>query len=126
MIPGDKNYIKAEGFFRTFQHYPVDDDWKQELYNYIICGFHPGSFHTAMFASSLYGAACHSHVGNQWSHICAFMKWLGEHAPSECWGNRECVTSWLAMNKEEREAILYRKGFIITDEEVTFKILEKV
>jgi len=124
ILPGDKDRLKAPGFFNTFEHSPVSDDWMQELYNYIILGYHPGSFHTDMFASNLYGAACHSHVSNKWSHIVAFMKWLGHHAPHECWGDKESVKTWLKMTPERRERILLRQKFIITDEELTFKILE--
>jgi len=116
--------LKAHGFYKTFHHWPVNDDWKQELHNYIIHGFHPGSFHRALFRNDLYGASIHTHVANKWSHIVEFMKWLGENAPRECWGDMETVESWLRLSKEQREKILFKKGYIVTDEEVTFMILE--
>ena len=121
--------VKSEGFWFTFKNQTgimqvVPDEWRDELYNYIICGYPPGSFHTACFANDLFSAACKSHVSNEWRSIVAMMRWLSEHGTTGCWGSYENVAWWIALEKEERNEILLQKGYIMTDEEVTWKILE--
>ena len=124
----NKTRIQTRGFLDTFHHWPVSevsDDWVQELYNYFIKGYPPGSFHSACFENNLYRAACTTHLSNQWTDIAAMMKWLGGNAPLGSWGSHTQVVTWLAMSKEDRDAILLKKGWIITDEELAWKLLEE-
>lgn len=120
-----KARIRARGFIESFHHWSVHDDWVQELYNYFIMGYPPGSFHTACFANDLYRASCTTHISNRWEDIAAMMKWLGANAPEFSWGNHTQVEKWLTMTQEERNIVLLKKGWIISDKEVTWKLLEE-
>ena len=120
-----KTRIKSIGFFETFEHWPVHDEWVKELYNYFIKGYPPGSFHSACFENNLYRAACTTHISNRWENITAMMKWLGAEAPLGSWGSYEKVDAWLTKSTEERNIVLLNKGWIISDEEVTWKMLEE-
>jgi len=120
-----KTLIRASGFIETFYTWPVNDEWKQELYNYIVLGYHPGSFHTSCFANDLLGAACSTHISNNWEDIAAMMKWINEYAPKGSWGTYNNVSDWLATTDKERYDICVEAGFILTDEEVTWKMLEE-
>jgi len=117
--------IKYMNFWNTFIDFPLNDEWAFELYNYILNGLKPGSFFTSMYANDLHGAVIHSHVMNRWSDIQDLVKWVNEHAPHQCWGDYQQVTDWLALTKEERYKICSNNGFILTDEEVTWHILNK-
>ena len=117
--------VGEEGFFNTFDMWPVNDDWMWELYNFIIHGLPPGSFHTSCFSNDLLGAAAHSHVSNQWQDIVAMMKWMNENAPNGSWGNRENVKNWVRMDKEESKEILIKKGYLLTDKEITWQLVSK-
>jgi len=117
--------LKASGFFKTFYTWPVNDEWMQELYNYVICGFPPGSFHSACFANDMAGAARNTHPANDWRSIVEMMKWLVACAPADSFGTWTHVESWLQLTNDERNKILLDSGYIITDEEVTFRMLEE-
>lgn len=90
-------------FYATFEHYDgMTDDWQEEIVNYIVYGYPPGSFHVALFENNLADAACKSHPMNQWSMIISFMKWLLHYAPHNSWGSKEKVDAWLALSADER------------------------
>lgn len=115
--------IKYAGFLKTFQTWPVTEDWVQELFNYFICGWHPGSFHRACFANNLFRASLHTHPSNEWKHIVEMMKWINEFAPEGSWGSYENVNQWLELTSETRGQIIRDLGWSKTDEEVTWEIL---
>jgi len=112
-----------EGFWRTFDHYAVPSEWQQELYNYIILGYHPGSFHTAMFENNLSRAVHTSHVANDWQSITGFMKWVMHIGPNECWGSRGKVQAWLELTKEQRRKICEEKRLVLTEKELMWEIM---
>ena len=116
-----------EGFSNTFQHYDenIPQEWQQELYNYYICGYSPGSFHTAVFANDLHDAACRSHVANRWSDICAFVRWILEFAPYESYGSRSAVKAWLKLSAEERREIAQKKRWVLPEAELVWKIVSE-
>ena len=114
-----------EGFWSTFEMWPVTEDWRQELYNYFMCGFRPGSFHTSCYANDLMGAANHTHISNKWTYIVEFMKWLQEYAPAGSCGSYENVQSWLELDTEARNEILIAKGWKLTDKDLTWKIISE-
>ena len=100
----------THGFFRTFQLYPVCDEWQQELYNYFIEGFEPGGFHRACFENDMLKASFRTHPSNQWKQIVEFMKWCFANAPAGSFGHKEKVDAWLTLSDEERFKICYKKG----------------
>lgn len=115
----------TRGFFQTFELYPVHDEWQEELYNYFIKGWPPGSFHTALFANDLVQAAFRSHVANKWGAIREFMKWVYANAPEGSWNSFENVEDWLKLSDAQRRKICENKGWMLTDEELTWKLLEE-
>ena len=124
-----KTRIRCRGFFDTIRNQSgsmdvVPGEWVHELYNYVICGLPPGSFHTACFANDLFGAAHKTHHSNTWPAITGMVKWFSWNAPHQCYGSYEKVTEWIKMDRTERDKILLAHRFIVTDEELTFKILE--
>jgi hypothetical protein len=115
--------IKFKGFLDTFEYYPVNSDWRDELYNYFIKGFRPGSFHTALLSNNLIGAVHSSHVSNQWSDIQAFVKWVQANAPDQAHGNTENVGTWLLMTAAQRQEILIDNNLMCSDQELAWKLV---
>jgi hypothetical protein len=122
------NMQAEQAFWKTFDAktgWPVEfDHWDQEIYNYLIRGWQPGSFHTALFAGDLFGAAQHSHHFNQWEGIVQVAKWVLNVAPPESKGSYENIEKWCKLSDAERQTILLRCGLLYTDREVTWKILK--
>ena len=126
-IPGDIKLKKGEeGFWLTFDLYPVHDEWAVELYNYFMMGWPPGSFHTACFANDLYRATCSSHPQNNWTDIRAFMKWVGANAPPGSWGNPGNVERWLKEEDAESRRIIHEaKGWKLPEDQLVWKIVSE-
>jgi hypothetical protein len=114
------NSAMAAPFRRTFDTWPVTEVWQRELFNYIVLGFAPGSFHAACFANDLSRAAHTSHIMNGWSEISSFMKWLTAYAPVGSWGNDANVMAWLAKSTADRNAICTQYGLLLTEAEVVW------
>ena len=105
----DKTLAK---FYKTFEHSELTDEWRDELANYVVRGYPPGSFHTAMLENNLLEAACRTHPMNQWKNIVAFMKWLMFFAPGVCWGSKDKVKAWLTLSADERRKICEDAGIL--------------
>ena len=101
-------------FCNTFNHYPVSDEWREELERYIIRGLPPGGFHNALYENDLYSAALRSHPLNRWDNIQYFMRWLGEYAPPGSFGYKGCTEYWVKLSPEERRTICETKGILDT------------
>lgn len=114
-----------EDFWGTFQMWPVNEEWAVEMYNYVMKGFQPGSFHTAVFANSLIDAAAHSHPGNDWSNIVAMVKWIHNCAPRESFGSYADVEYWLNLHPEQRDEILYDLGYKTREKELVVRTLKE-
>lgn len=115
-----------EGFWLTFVDYPVHDEWAHELYNYFMCGLQPGGFHTALLANDLHGAACRTHVSNNWRQIAEFMKWVGANAPSGSWGNHGNVERWIKEEDDHSRRIIHEaKGWKLTEKELMWKLVSE-
>lgn len=119
------NKIQLKPFLQTFKLWPVPKQWQTELHNYIIQGWMPGSFHTALFANDLLGAALHTHPMNDWDSIVHFMKWVKNNAPREAWGSYEDVQYWYNLTPKIRNMILLRNNLILTDEETMWESLKE-
>lgn len=113
-----------EGFWKSFESCPVTDEWQGVLYNYIIHGLHPGSFFTAVLSNDLMWAAQSSHIFNDWNSIRALCTWLLHEAPIGSWGDEDAVIKWIALSEEERLKICVDHNFVLTEEELTWHILE--
>jgi hypothetical protein len=105
-------------FEKSFLYFDAGEEFKEELYNYVILGLRPGSFHWALYANDFVSACNRSHPANSWQYIQETGKWLYHEAPSECWGSYEKVDKWLALPNDERRAICEAKGLIATSWEI--------
>ena len=118
-----KTLIEMNGFLATFELYPVNDEWRDEIHNYFIKGWPPGSFHTAVLANDLTGAVFKSHPMNEWKQIREFVKWVFANAPDGSWGSYENVDAWLKLSTATRRKICENIGWLVTEKELTWKIV---
>lgn len=98
----------------TFEYFDVSEEWQEILANYLVNGFHPGSFFEAVLSNDLLDAACRSHPANDWKNISAVMKWLMHHAPRDAWKSRDAVKNWINTPTDERRKILEDCGLLQT------------
>jgi hypothetical protein len=90
----------------TFAQWQVEPEYHQHVTNYLVHGFGPGSFYTAVFANDFTGAMRSSHVANQLGGLKNLAGWMREHMPRESWGSLEAVNRWLVLDEAKRRAVL--------------------
>jgi hypothetical protein len=112
-------------FRATFEHWRVDKDFADPIYNYLVYGWNPGSFFTAVLANDFRRAIQASHPANNVNSLKALVGWIGDHAPHKSWGSYEDVKAWEAMTDAERRELLEYRNLIYTEKEEMWKILKE-
>jgi len=85
-----------------FQTYAVPDYMRQSVIDYIEKGYMPGEFLYAVLINDLHtaiGRADHNNIGN----LPAYVNYLHNHAPRDCWGSKEAVKAWLAKFRRDEQ-----------------------
>lgn len=101
----------------TFAHWSVAKDYADPMYNYLVFGFSPGSFFTALLANDFAGAIQHSHPANSIPALKNLMGWLADTAPRFSYGDYDTVNAWLSMEEEHRYIALLDKRLIYSKED---------
>lgn len=109
-----------ERFFETFSKWRVAVEYAEPMFNYLVYGFEPGSFFTAVLANDFRRAMACSHPSNTVTALKSLVGWIGDNAPQKSWGSWENVQEWLAMPEAERRDLLEYRNLIYTPKEETF------
>lgn len=83
----------------------VHEDCRDAIFNYLVHGYEPGGFLTAVLCNDLYRAAtvCDFENAKRLTEVARFII----HAlPLACYGNRERMAEWMKLSEREREEIL--------------------
>jgi hypothetical protein len=72
----------------------VPDHAQEAIENYLMLGFHPGGFMSAMFAGDLFRAAGCGDQANGPS-MQGIAKWIMHSAPHGSWGSYELIEKWV-------------------------------
>jgi len=83
--------------FLDFDAGPYNDDVpdhaQEAIENYLMLGFHPGGFMSAMFAGDLFTAAGSGDQANG-PRMQAIAKWIMHSAPHGSWGSYDAIIHW--------------------------------
>jgi hypothetical protein len=91
----------------TFALHGVSKEYADPLYNYLVHGFHPGSFWTAVLANDFMAAIGSSHPANTVPALKKVGTWLSDYLPEgTARGSYEAFKQWLELSPEERRATL--------------------
>lgn len=112
-------------FWATFEHWRVDKDFADPIYNYLVHGWNPGSFFTALLANDFRRSVQTSHPANTVNAMKALVGWIGDHAPQISYGNYELVRAWETMPVADRRKQLEMRKLIYTEKEETWQILKE-
>lgn len=113
-----------EKFYSTFENWRVDVEFAEPIFNYLVYGFSPGSFFSAVLANDFRKAVGSSHPSNTVTAMKALVGWIGDHAPHKSWGSWEAVKQWEAMPEAERRELLEYRNLIYTEKEETWQALK--
>jgi hypothetical protein len=109
----------------TFALHEVPKEYADPLYNYLVHGFQPGSFWTAVLSNDFARAIASSHPQNSVPALKRVVTWLNstlEHGVA--WGTREAVQHWLMMTPEDRRQVLETNHLVYTEQEEVILILK--
>jgi hypothetical protein len=95
----------------------VPRDYFDPLYNYLVHGFEPGSFWSAVLANDFMRAVQHSHPSNAIDALKHTVGWIQDAFPLESYGNIFIVEDWIRSLPHERRRILESACMIYTEQE---------
>ena len=104
-------------FMQTADQWEVPREYFDPLFNYLVHGFEPGSFWTAVLANDFFRAIQSSHPSNQIPALKATVGWIQDRFPEIAYGNYRMVTSWLDLSDADRRLCLENHGLIYTEKE---------
>ena len=80
-------------------------DCQEAIFNYLVYGWEPGGFLTAVMANDLYRAATVADIANV-DHLAYVAKFVVYALPQACYGNYDQIKNWLQLTDQAREEIL--------------------
>jgi hypothetical protein len=95
----------------------VPRDYFDPLYNYLVHGYEPGSFWTAVLANDFMRAVQHSHPSNDITALKHTVGWIQDSFPRESYGNIYMVEDWVNRSGHDRRMLLEEVGMIHTEQE---------
>jgi len=110
--------------YETFKRWDVPRDFADTMANYLIYGYPPGSFFTAILANDFMQAIASSHPINTINSLKALVGWINEYCPKEAYGSYARVEGWCDMTSEMRRVILEKKHIIYTEKEEVWMTLK--
>lgn len=109
---------------QTMEHWKVPKDFADPMYNYLVYGYEPGSFFTAVLANDWFSAIMRSHPANTIEGLKAVSAWINENMPKQCWGSYDKVGKWTTATDETRRAALEKAELIFTEKDETWMALK--
>lgn len=95
----------------------VPREYFDPLYNYLVHGFEPGSFWTAVLANDFMRAVQSSHPGNSIEALKHTTGWIQDSFPRESYGDYDRVYQWTALDPVDRRLYLEEARLIYTEQD---------
>ena len=109
---------------QTFERWAVPGDFAGPIYNYLVYGYHPGSFFGYVLSNNFAKAILSSHPANTIEALKHLVGWMGDTLPEESYGSFKKVAKWVELNSEQRRIILEHNGLVFTSKEEVVLILK--
>jgi hypothetical protein len=108
----------------TFSLWNVQQEYRGNVYGYLVQGWPPGSFYTAVFANDFAGAMAHGHPGNRVDTLKCLSGWIQSHMPEQACGSYDAVEKWLGMSDDDRRTVLEQAKLIYDTKTEVWLILK--
>jgi hypothetical protein len=103
----------------------VPKDFSDPMANYLVYGYHPGSFFGYVLSNNFAKAILSSHPNNTIEALKHLVGWMRDTLPEETWGSYDKVAAWCDMPAAMRRPILEKCGLIYTEKEEIMLILKE-
>jgi hypothetical protein len=108
----------------TFAQWSVPKDYADPMFNYLVYGYGPGSFFTAVLANDFASAVQRSHPANTIDALKHLVGWMQDTMPAQARGSYAAVDEWTGLSKEQRRAVLENCGLVFTEEDEMMLVLQ--
>ena len=108
----------------TFAQWSVGKEYADPMYNYLVHGYEPGSFFTAVLANDFASAVQRSHPANTIEALKHLVGWMRDAMPTMAQGSYEAVNEWTSLSKEQRRAVLEGRGLVFSVEDEMMLVLQ--
>ena len=109
---------------QTAVDWEVPKAYFDPIYNYMVYGYEPGSFFSAVLANDFFRAMQSSHPGNTIPALKNLTGWIqSTMAHGILWGSKEVVQNWLKMTTEQRREKLELLRLVIPEKDEVVMIL---
>jgi hypothetical protein len=109
---------------QTFATWDVPKEFADPMYNYLVYGYHPGSFFGYVLSNNFAKAILSSHPSNTVEAFKSLVGWIDSTVPEEAHGSYDKVDAWCGINPEQRRIILEHNRLIYTNKEEVILILK--
>jgi hypothetical protein len=99
----------------------VPRDYFDPLFNYLVHGFKPGSFWTAVLCNDFMAAIQSSHPSNTIEALKNTVGWIRDTFPPESYGDYHRVEQWIALAPGYRRMSLEAANMIYTEQQEIMK-----
>jgi hypothetical protein len=106
------------------RQWSVPQEYFEPISNYLVYGFEPGSFFTALLANDFFRAMQHSHPANSVPELKHLTGWIESAVPFEAFGSYQKVTDWLRLTDDQRRALLIQRGLVYTEQQEIMLVLQ--
>ncbi len=103
--------------YETFSKWDVPRDFADPMANYLVYGYEPGGFFTALLANDFLAAIQSSHPSNTVEALKCLVGWINDCMPPEAYSSYNRVSEWVRLPKDHRRVILEKYGLIYTEQE---------
>jgi hypothetical protein len=121
---GNLPNVSRNRMYETFRSWDVPEDYAVSMYDYLVYGFSPGSFFSAVLENDFMRAIGHSHPANTITALKALTGWIQECMPNQAYGSSYNVAEWQKLDSAKRRKVLEAYDLIYTVQEETFKLLK--
>jgi hypothetical protein len=108
----------------TATRWTVPRDYFEPLYNYLVHGFEPGSFWSAVLANDFMRAVQHSHPANTIDALKNTVGWIQDSWPEAAYGGYNMVEAWIAWDGHQRRWHLEQHNLIYSEQEEIMMALQ--
>jgi len=108
----------------TATRWSVPRDYFEPLYNYLVHGFEPGSFWSAVLANDFMRAVQHSHPGNDIPALKNTVGWILDSWPKAAYGDCSTIQTWVDFSGHERRLYLEQHNLIYSEQEEVMMALQ--
>ena len=108
----------------TASRWTVPRDYFDPMYNYLVHGFEPGSFWSAVLANDFMRAVQHSHPSNTIDALKHTVGWIQDSFPEQSYGDSDKVILWQGLEPVQRRRILESTDMIYTEHQEVMMALQ--